>query len=124
MAKFNVSGKSLGWKFSTLIGQGADDLKAKVDFESKENVLVDGKIVWRTPLTAIAVSEKTGNAYVDSNVSLFVLTKSDIKSGVIYEPAGTARVTPYAGTDSQGRPTVKYTVVADAVVPVSGGDDK
>ena len=102
--------------FKTLFNVAADDMKAKADFETKALKLIEGKAQWKTNLTAIVLDENGVEVRSDQGISLSILNKVDLKSGVAYKLSGKVRVTPYviSGSNRQG-----LSIVADSVVPVA-----
>lgn len=127
MATFIADPASIAaaYKFQTLITAKAEDLQSKQDFTTKENKLVEGKVQWKSNLSAVTRDEFGNDKRIDSNVGVAILTKSDIVSGVEYRLDGKIRVTPWIKEGAPGqRAQQGLSIVADRVVPVQQGENK
>lgn len=120
MATFIVSPESFDkFIFSSQISIAAADLRAKTDGDGA-NKLVDGKVQWRTGLSALILDEQGNPIREDQGIGIAVLNKTDIRRNVDYKLVGQVRVTPYVTNNNrQG-----LSIVADSVVPAKGIEQK
>lgn len=120
MTTFIVPAESFdGFIFSSQVGVNAADMRAKTDGDGA-NKLSDGKVQWRTGLSALLLDEHGNVIREDQGISVAVLNKTDIRRNADYKLSGNVRVTPYVTNNNrQG-----LSIIADGIVPAKGIEQK
>lgn len=108
------------FKFVSLVNLPAAEQRQVKDFESGEPTLIDGKHVFKPAVVALG-KDKEGNDREEKTVSLKVLTPFDQKQFATYVPDGKISITTYIPT---GGNRIHYSVTAERLVPVGGGNDQ